>query len=49
MKGASRWFHYTNALWCTVNKTLNLTYVRLQEDYIVQVAFYGMFSMLKLQ
>jgi hypothetical protein len=25
MKSASRWFHYTDILWCTVNKTLNLS------------------------
>jgi hypothetical protein len=23
MKSASRWFHYTDILWCTVNKTLS--------------------------
>jgi hypothetical protein len=25
MKSASRWFHYTDILWCTVNRTLSLT------------------------
>jgi hypothetical protein len=25
MKRASRWFHYTDILWCTVSKTLRLT------------------------
>jgi hypothetical protein len=24
MKSASRWFHYTDKLWCTVSKTLSL-------------------------
>jgi hypothetical protein len=25
IKSASRWFHYTDILWCTVSKTLSLT------------------------
>jgi hypothetical protein len=39
-KNASRWFHSTNILWCTVNKTLSLlactyTMVGLINDMIV--------------
>jgi hypothetical protein len=32
MKSASRWFHYTDILWCTVNKTLSLISVRNQAN-----------------
>jgi hypothetical protein len=27
IKSASRWFHYTDIVWCTVNKTLSSVYV----------------------
>jgi hypothetical protein len=27
MKSVSRWFHYNDILWCTVNKTLSLALV----------------------
>jgi hypothetical protein len=35
-KGVSRWFHYTDILWCTVNKTLIFlhTYIFLTEAYL---------------
>jgi hypothetical protein len=30
MKSASRWFHYTDIIWCTVSKTLSSSLVQLR-------------------
>jgi hypothetical protein len=33
IKGVSRWFHYTDVLWCTVNKTLSKLFILSIIDY----------------
>jgi hypothetical protein len=37
MKSASRWFHYTDILWCTVSKTLSLHNSCLPKQLVVRL------------
>jgi hypothetical protein len=43
MKSASRWFHYTDTLWCTVNKTLRHTVVECSSRRFKWVSNYLIF------